>query len=188
MFFSLRKTPVRRERRTKWSVIVGSVPALAGLLVLAAGTTFAQDNRHDDSIEFSGSLIGNFTTVAPAPLLTLDDSVSGSAGELGEVTGNFTVIVDFNQPVGKGLVLVTKTGSLVTADGDKINLAMVGTFNVATFDVHYVFFVTGGTGRFARATGIGTWHVPPPTTFDPATGSGSGSEIFEGTIFLPNED
>jgi hypothetical protein len=162
---------------------------MVGLLVLAAGTTFAKDNWDDESmeiVEFSGQLIGNFTTVAPAPLLTLEDSVSGSAGELGEVTGNFTVIIDFNQPLGKNLVLVTKTGSLVTADGDKINLAMVGTFNVVTFDVHYVFFVTGGTGQFAGATGIGTWHVPPPTTFDPATGSGSGSEIFEGTINLPD--
>jgi hypothetical protein len=164
---------------------------MVGLLVLAAGTTFAQDNWDDDStetMEFSGQLIGNFTTTAPAPLLTLADSVSGSAGELGEVTGSFTVTIDFNQPLGNGLVLVSKTGSLVTADGDKINLAMVGTFNVATFDVHYVFVVTGGTGRFAGATGIGTWHVPPPTTFDPATGSGSGSEIFEGTMILPDED
>jgi hypothetical protein len=162
---------------------------MVGLLVLAAGTTFARDNWDDDStkiIELSGSLIGNFTTVAPAPLLTLKDSVSGSAGELGNVTGNFTVIIDFNESVGTGLVLVTKTGSLVTADGDEMNLDMVGTFNVTTFDVHYVFFVTGGTGRFAGSTGIGTWHVPPPSTFDGT--SGSGEEIFQGIINLPAEN
>jgi hypothetical protein len=62
---------------------------------------------------------------------------------------------------------------------------MVGTFNAVTFDVHYVFVVTGGTGRFAGATGDGTWHVPPPTVFDPATGIGSGSEFFDGTLTLP---
>ena len=62
---------------------------------------------------------------------------------------------------------------------------MVGTFNVTTFDVHYVFIVTGGTGRFKGATGIGTWHVPPPAVFDPATGDGSGSEFFDGVISLP---
>jgi hypothetical protein len=69
-----------------------------------------------------------------------------------------------------------------------INLAMVGTFNVTTFDVHYVFLVTGGTGQFAGATGNGAWDVPPPTTFDPTTGSGSGTEVFQGTISLPQED
>jgi hypothetical protein len=160
-------------------------------MVLAAATTLAQDKSDDDSTEsseFSGQLIGNFSTVAPAPLLTLADSVSGSVVGLGNVTGNLTVIIDFNQPVGTGFVLVSKTGSLVTALGDKINLAMVGTFNVTTFDVHYVFVVTGGTGRFAGATGIGTWHVPPPSTFDPVTGSGSGEEIFQGTINLPDEN
>jgi hypothetical protein len=164
---------------------------LVAIVVLATATALAQDKSDDDSTEtseLSGQLIGNFSTVAPAPLLTLADSASGSAEGLGAVTGDFTVIIDFNQPVGTGLVLVSKTGSLITADGDKINLAMVGTFNVTTFDVHYVFVVTGGTGRFAGATGIGTWHVPPPSTFDPATGSGSGAEIFQGTIDLPDEN
>ena len=85
-----------------------------------------------------------------------------------------------------GFVLVTKTGSLFTADGDRVDLAMVGTFNVATFDVHYVFVVTGGAGRFAGATGNGTWDVPPPATFDPVTGNGTGSEEFRGTIALPH--
>jgi len=156
---------------------------MLGLAVLAAAT-LAQD-QPGVTIGLRGSLVGNFSTTAPAPLLTLADSVSGNAEGLGQVTGSFTVTVDFNHPVADGFVLVSKTGSLVAANGDTINLAMVGTFNVTTFDVHYVFVVTGGTGRFAGATGNGTWDVPPPTTFDPNTGSGSGTEIFRGTITLP---
>ena len=184
MSFSLRKTPMRSERRTTWRVVLGGVPAMVGLVVLAAATALAQVNSGGTS-EFSGSLVGNFSTTAPPPLLTLADSVSGEAEGLGNVTGSFTVTVDFNHPVADGFVLVSKTGSLVAANGDKINLAMVGTFNVTTFDVHYVFLVTGGTGRFAGATGNGTWDVPPPSAFDPTTGSGSGTEIFRGTITLP---
>ena len=157
---------------------------MVGLVVLAAAAAFAQDTSGQTS-ELSGRLVGNFSTVAPPPLLTLADSVSGNADGLGNVTGSFTVTIDFNHPIAAGFVLVSKTGSLVAANGDKINLAMVGTFNVNTLDVHYVFVVTGGTGRFAGATGNGTWDVPPPTTFDPTTGSGSGNETFRGTITLP---
>jgi hypothetical protein len=157
---------------------------MVGLVALAAAAALAQDPS-SETRELRGRLIGNFSTTAPPPLLTLADSVSGYAEGLGKVTGSFTVTIDFNYPVADGFVLVSKTGSLVTADGDKINLAMVGTFNVTTFDVHYVFLVTGGTGRFAGATGNGTWDVPPPSAFDQTTGSGSGNEIFRGTITLP---
>jgi hypothetical protein len=183
MFLSFRKTPVSGERRT----LLAGVPAIVGLVVLAAAAAIAQDQPGETS-ELCGRLIGNFSTTAPAPLLTLADSVSGNAEGLGPVTGSFTVTVDFTHPVAPGFVLVSKTGSLVAADGDKIFLAMVGTFNVTTFDVHYVFLVTGGTGRFAGATGNGTWDVPPPSAFDPTTGSGSGTEIIRGTITLPQGD
>ena len=183
MFFSLKKTPVWGGRRTTWRVVLGGAPAMVGLAVLAAAAALAQD-RSGETIDLRGRLIGDFSTVAPPPLLTLSDSVGGNAEGLGKVSGSFTVTVDFNHPVADGFVLVSKTGSLVAGDGDKINLAMVGTFNVTTFDVHYVFLVTGGTGRFAGATGNGTWDVPPPSAFDPNTGSGSGTEIFRGTITL----
>ena len=184
MYFSLKKLPGRGERRTSWRSVLGGVPAVVGLVALAAATTLAQDQPGETS-ELRGRLVGNFSTTAPQPLLTLSDSVSGNATGLGTVTGSFTVTIDFNHPIANGFSLVSKTGSLVTTNGDTINLAMVGTFNVTTFDVHYVFIVTGGTGRFAGATGNGTWDVPPPTTFNSTTGSGSGSEIFRGTITLP---
>jgi hypothetical protein len=164
---------------------------VVGVVVLAAAATLAQDKSDDQSTgtrELRGRLAGNFSTVAPPPLLTLADSVNGNAGGLGKVTGSFTVTIDFNHPVADGFVLVSKAGSLVAADGDRIDLSMVGTFNVTTFDVHYVFLVTGGTGRFAGATGNGTWDVPPPSVFDPATGSGSGAESFRGTITLLQGD
>jgi hypothetical protein len=184
MFFSLRKTPVRDGRRTTWRAVLVALPAMVGLGVIAAAAALAQEPP-GETCELRARLVGNFSTTAPPPLFTLADSVSGNVEGLGPVTGSFTVTIDFNHSVAPGFALVSKTGSLVAADGDKINLAMVGTCNVTTFDVHYVFIVTGGTGRFAGATGNGTWDVPPPTTFDQTTGIGSGTEIFRGTITLP---
>ena len=43
MFLSLRKTPVRGERRTTWRAVLAGVPAMVGLVVLAAAATRAQD-------------------------------------------------------------------------------------------------------------------------------------------------
>jgi hypothetical protein len=174
--------------------VLGGAALMGALAIVGLGATTiqAQDSQKGDtgtvSYEFRGRLNNSFTTTAPPPSLTLADSGSGNATVLGKVTDSFTVTIDFNHPVAKGFVLVSKTGSLFTADGDRVDLAMVGTFNVTTFDVHYVFVVTGGTGRFAGATGNGTYDVPPPTVFDPNTGSGSGVELFDGTITLPRRD
>jgi hypothetical protein len=182
------------RRRKPWGVALSGVLAIGALLAFSAPTAHAQGPNQGGmgavTYEFRGSLTGDFMTIAPPPLLTLADSVSGNATVMGDVTGSFIVTIDFNQPVGTGtgLVLVSKTGSLVAANGDRVNLEMIGTFNVTTFDVHYIFFVTGGTGRFQGARGIGTWHVPPPAVFDPVTGSGSGSELFDGVITLPMSD
>src|SRR5215471_17049305 len=118
MFFGLRKTSMRGERRTKWRALLVGVPAMLGLVVLAAAAALAHDTSRETR-ELRGRLIGNFSTTAPPPLLTLADAVSGNASGLGQVTGSFTVTIDFNRPIANGFVLVSKTGSLVAADGDK---------------------------------------------------------------------
>jgi hypothetical protein len=46
----------------------------------------------------------------------------------------------------------------------------------------YSYTVTGGTGRFREASGSGSWLVPAPAVFDPATGTGQGDEILDGTL------
>jgi hypothetical protein len=182
------QTGPRRPRAVALAVVLGIGASIGFGETMARAQDSHGRGAGTIGCEFRGQLDGDFTTIAPSPLLTLADSVSGHATGLGKVTGSFTVLIDFNHPVGNGFVLVSKTGSLVAADGDRIDLAMVGTFDVATFDVHYVFVVTGGTGRFAGATGNGTWDVPPPAVFDPSTGSGSGAESFRGRITLSRRD
>jgi hypothetical protein len=178
-------------RRTRRGAALAGALAIAFLTGLGTPAARALGGEAETvTYEFSGRLDNSFSPTAPAPLLTLADSGTGHATVLGAVTDSFTVVIDLNpnHAVAPGIAPVTKTGSLVTSDGDRVDMAMIGTFNEATFDVHYVFVVTGGTGRFAGATGIGTYHVPPPTTFDPATGKGTGAEFFEGVITLPRRD
>ena len=168
------------------TALVGSSLTLGLAIPARFAHALSDDNSGTITYAFLGRLENGFAPITqPPPSLILTDSGSGDATVLGKVTDSFTVHIDFSHPIANGFFLVSKTGSMFAADGDRVDLAMVGTFNSATFDVHYVFVVTGGTGRFAGANGDGTWHVPPPTVFDPATGVGSGSEFFDGTITLP---
>jgi hypothetical protein len=180
------------RRRTPRLVAIAVVLAIGGLVGLGATITCAQGAHNGGhgtvTKKFQGRLDNAFTTTNLPPLLTLADSGSGHATVLGKVTDSFTVTVDFTHPIGDGFVLVSKTGSLFDSNGDRVDMAMVGTFNVTTFDVHYVFVVTGGSGRFEGATGNGTFDVPPPEVFDPATGNGSGPEFFDGVITLGRQD
>jgi hypothetical protein len=164
-------SPVRR-------LVLGGATALtlAALAVPASASTQP----------FHGRLNNDFTPTAPAPQLTLDLAGKGHASLLGKLTDHFSVVIDFDHPVAPGVVLVSKSGSLFGQGADRLDLSMVGTFDTATFDVHYVFVITGGGGHFAGASGNGTYHVPPPRVFDPVTGIGSGIETFRGTITLPD--
>ena len=182
------------RRRILTFVTLTALVGLSLTLALVIPARFAhassdEGNKGTITHEFRGRLENGFAPITqPPPSLILSNSGSGTATVLGNVTDSFTVNIDFSHPIANGFFLVSKTGSMFAADGDRVDLAMVGTFNVTTLDVHYVFFVTGGTGRFQGATGIGTWHVPPPAVFDPATGDGSGSELFDGVITLPLSD
>src|SRR5436305_12209353 len=120
------------------SVALAGVLAIGGLVGHGVTTApvlgFSKPDDGAVTREFHGRLDGEFTTVAPPPLLTLSDSVSGHATGLGKVTGRFDVLIDFNHPVGDGFVLVTKTGSLVAAGG-RGDPATGGTAAVAAFEV-----------------------------------------------------
>src|SRR5262249_21123686 len=63
-----------------------------------------------------------------------------------ENTSIFFIKIAIRHPVANGFVLVSKTGSLFTAGGDRVDLAMVGTFKVATLDVQDGGVSSNGTG------------------------------------------
>jgi hypothetical protein len=76
---------------------------------------------------------------------------------------------------------IAKQGSFIAANGDRLDIEATGTFCFSTLVAVYEFQVTGGTGRFARASGHGSWVVPPPATFDGV--AGTGDEFLTGKLF-----
>ena len=129
---------------------------------------------------FKGRLEGTYAGSGEPPLVSVHVEAQGNASHLGRFTLDSRHVVNFVDLTGAG------TAELTAANGDKLTTNMTG---VATpQDTPGVFFivethtVTGGTGRFAGATGeFVVERLSFPT--GPANGTTSGS--FEGTLWLP---
>jgi hypothetical protein len=122
---------------------------------------------------------------APPSALCLHDSVRGPISDLGPSTGEFDVVIDVAASGANGCAPAKKRGFFIANNGHRRNrhrldVTARGSFCFATSVATYVFTVTGGNGRFARATGTGTWLVPPPKSLN-GTG-GEGDEYLRGTI------
>lgn len=128
--------------------------------------------RADHDRPFKGALVTTATAFSnPAPgVIQIDGVISGQATIAGKLTGSFTYYVypDFS---------FTGTLTKVAANGDEIHETFVGYFDSATTSVGE-FTVVGGTGRFAGASGGGT--------FSGSVVSGVEIDIaFSGTISGP---
>jgi hypothetical protein len=121
---------------------------------------------------FKGTFEGTQTTTPLEPPRALvDGSATGEATHLGRFTVEFPHIVNFVTRTGDGTYTFTAAnGDTLTADftGQAQPGPIVSIVEVAT--------ITGGTGRFAAATG----SFIVQRQFDPASGTTRGS--FEGTI------
>jgi hypothetical protein len=131
-----------------------------------------------------GDAVGSFffhgcPAGAPADALCLHDDVRGTLSRTGLTTGSFEVVFDLAAFVD-GCGPIAKQGSFTSATGDRLDVEAAGTFCFNTLVAEYEFRVTGGSGRFAGATGGGSWVVPAPTTFDGV--AGVGDEFIDGTI------
>ena len=102
------------------------------------------------------------------------------ASHLGRFTLDSLHVVNFDDFTGAG------TAEITAANGDKLTTNMTGVAmpqdTPGVFYIVETFTVTGGTGRFAGATGefvVERWSFPS----GPTNGTTSGS--FEGTLSLP---
>ena len=127
-----------------------------------------------DLVPFRGSLQLTETAVGQPPILSVHSSGGGEATHLGRFTATFVFQVDVTTSTALGSFI------LIAANGDSV----FGTFSGhATGTGRFASVVetatiTGGTGRFADATGSFTIE----RALDHATGLSSGS--FNGTIDL----
>jgi hypothetical protein len=176
----LPRTPLPARRAGVWALLATAL-ALAVTAVLAPAHAAASDARpiHDRLVGVFA--FGACPAEAPAGALCLHDRVSGRIDHVGEVTGEFDVVIDAAKAGADGCAPISKRGSFVRPEeGDRLDIRGDGTFCFATAVATYAYTITGGSGKFDDASGTGTWLVPAPTVFDGV--SGVGDEVLDGTL------
>ena len=143
----------------------------AGPSSLTAGA--ASQSSTAKLVPFRGNLEGEQTTTPlPPPFGAVSGSGGGNATHLGKYSVVFPHIVNFATRTGQG------TYTFTAADGSTLTANFTGQAQggpaVVSLEEHAT--ITGGTGRFADATG----SFVVQRTFEPATGKTEGS--FDGTI------
>jgi hypothetical protein len=145
------------------------------LLIVMASTTFAAPAGRQ--LLFKGPLQAVETHVVTFPTFSLDATGSGNATQLGLYE------MSFQGEVFIPTLTATETASLVGADGSSIYADGVGqgtvTENPDFVSIMETYTITGGTGRFAAATGSFT----VARVNQRSTGISSGT--ISGIIVLP---
>ena len=157
-------------------IFVSTLTALLLIIVLAS-TVFAAPTATEKQFLFKGTLQAVETHVVTFPTFSLDATGSGNATQLGLYTMSF-----------QGQVYIptssrTEFATLVAADGSSLYADGLGqgtpTENPGIISIVEMYTITGGTGRFAGATG----NFTVERLNERATGISSG--IISGTIVLP---
>lgn len=130
------------------------------------------------AVRLKGRFEGTQTVTPLQPPFALVEGVAtGQASHLGRFTVEFPHTVNFATASGAG------TYTFVAANGDTLTATFTGQAQLGTVtSILEQATITGGTGRFAGASGGFTAR----RLFDPATGTTTGS--FDGTISTPGAD
>ena len=146
--------------------------ASALLVVSIAGPVSA-----GDQVPFRGSMSGTATTTPiDPPIAAVLLETSGTASHLGRFTLEAPHIVNQATRTAVGTYVFT------AADGSTLTATLAGTATLVgpgVLAISETATITGGTGRFAGATG----SFSTDRTFFPGTGETHGS--FEGWISTP---
>ena len=135
--------------------------------------------RPPADLPFKGTLDGSYTLTFPGPTtLFVTGEGDGNATQLGRFTFEYDEVVNLQTGTGTG------SYELTAANGDRLTADWTG-YGLPTEDPTVLLVVenasiTGGTGRFAHASGSFTIE----RLFSFVTNSGGGS--FEGTLRLRN--
>jgi hypothetical protein len=148
-----------------------AVSLALGFLLLLVGISGSA--TASEEVPFKGRLDGTVTVTPTPPLVNVLIEASGNATHL----GNFTVVV----PHQVNPVTRTGTGTYQfdAANGDTLFADFTGNATLiapGVLDIIETATITGGTGRFANASGSFTCE----RIFNMAAGTTTGS--FEGTI------
>jgi hypothetical protein len=151
-----------------------TISSLAAIFVIAL---FASPAPAGQQVPFNGSWGSNETYDVQFPVMFVHGTATGNANQLGRYTATYEEQVDLLTGSSVGVITV------VAANGDVIFATQTGlgvpTPDPDVFSIVEVSTITGGTGRFAGATG--TFTITRLVHL--STGDSSGS--FSGTISSP---
>lgn len=149
-------------------------PAVIGaaLVLCLAGPVSA-----GDQVPFRGAMSGTATiTPVDPPIVSVLLETSGVASQLGRFT------LEAPHIVNQAALTATGTYLFTAADGSTLTASLAGSATMVApgvLSIEETGTITGGTGRFAGATGT----FSTDRTFFPATGETYGT--FEGWISTP---
>ena len=152
-----------------------AVTFLTVVLIGVAAAELSCPVAEESGVPFKGTLHGTEldTVSAPPPTLHVDGSGTGTATQLGSFALSWLVTVDITQDPSPS----TGSSEFIAANGDRLFTDIVGEGTGAPVaQITECNVITGGTGRFAGATGAFTMH----RVVDVPTGATSGS--FVGTL------
>jgi hypothetical protein len=141
-----------------------------------AMTEEATQARGGTDLPFRGSFEGTEVNQVVPPHLVVTGTAEGHATHLGRYTATFNVVVDLATSSSIGSIV------LAAANGDELTGTFTGQGTTTAPNVAHIIenvTITGGTGRFAGATGTFTID----RTLDQLTGRSSGS-LTDGSISL----
>ena len=151
--------------------------ATASALVMALALAVAGPVAAKDLVPFRGEMSGTatITPVAP-PIVSVLLQTSGHASQLGSFT------LQAPHTVNQATLTATGTYAFTAADGSTLTATLSGSATLVAagqLAIAEEGVITGGTGRFAGATG----SFSTQRTFFPGTGQTHGT--FEGWISTP---
>ena len=153
--------------KIRYPLFVGLVAAFAVSLAIVAASAVAAQTP------FKGTVNAVETGTTVFPTRFVDREGTGNATQLGKYTEHVTMVI--NIPTLSSIGAATFTA----ANGDTLLATVAGQAtrtSPTTLSIVEVYTITGGTGRFADATGSFTLE----STLDQTTGASSGA--FRGTI------
>lgn len=148
------------------------------LLIVVASATFASQGQQQ--LQFKGSLHAIENDEVDWPTIYVHATGSGNATTLGKYTATYEGVVHNDE---NGVGTAALTAHFIAANGDSLFAEASGlgtpTETPGVFRIVEEYTITGGTGRFAGATG--SFTVERLVTL--ATGVTDGT--IEGKIALP---
>jgi len=157
-------------------IFVSALTALLLLIVLAS-TVFAAPTASGQQLLLKGSVQDVETQQVAFPTITVDGMGSGNATQLGLYTMSYHALL--NIPT----LSATTSATLVAADGSSLFGQGTGqgtpTGAPGIVSIVETYTITGGTGRFAGASG----SFAVERVLNRATGVSTGT--ISGTIVLP---